>query len=430
MKSDRNHPDKRPFRHLAAAILASACLSACAAPSPTPVSPEAPVDAAPTLAPTDPPTQPVEPSATPEPDPIVFDIPFGGSGTDQGIGINLTADGGFILVGFTTPEGRTDQDVYLVRTDGDGRMLWSQTYGGEADDSGWAVLETEDGGFILAGFTNSFGAGGTDVYVIRTDASGQALSEHTFGGTGDDIAWALITVDGGYLLAGETSSMGSGQTDAYFIRLDHQGGVLWEQAYGGSRVDRVFSARQTADGGFVAAGVSNSFNGTDRDAYIIKTDLAGNLQWETLFGEELDDVAHSVHLAGDGSYFITGYTRNFGASDNDALILSIDPDGNIVRQKTFGGRLDDRLITGSETADGGGILVGYTKSFGAGNWDVYLVRVNASGEVEWFLPIGGEGEDTGYTVRQTRDGDYVLAGYTRSQGAGSRDAYLVRVTGP
>ncbi len=356
---------------------------------------------------------------------VVFERLFGGSGRDRGVSVHQTRDGGYVVAGGTSSSGAGSQDVYLVRIDPGGEELWSRTYGGTALDNGWSVLETPDGGFIIAGFTGSFGAGGVDVYLIRTDPAGALLWERTFGGSGDEHAWAIQPAsDGGYIIAGETDSIGAGDLDAYLIRVDDDGNELWSRTYGGSDVDRVFAVREAPDGGFVVAGITNGFDAVGRDAYVVKTDASGELEWERTFGDRGDDVAHAIDTSGEG-FIVMGYTSSFGAKSYDAYLIRLDASGETEWTEMFGGPMDDRIITGVSTTDGGFALVGYTRSFGEGSWDAYLVKTDDAGTPEWFDTFGGTNEDTGYTIEETAGGGYVLTGY--SEELGTRDLYLVVV---
>ncbi|MEO0049813.1 MAG: hypothetical protein ABIK42_01550, partial [candidate division WOR-3 bacterium] len=180
-------------------------------------------------------------------------------------------DGGYIIA------GGTEYDVYLIKTDANGNLLWERTFGGENDDWGCSVQQTSDGGYIIAGFTMSFGAGDWDVYLIKTDGNGNLLWERTFGGENDDRGYSVQqTSDEGYIIAGYTWSFGAGRADVYLIKTDDNGNPLWQKTFGGSSWDDGFSIQQTLDGGFIIAGSTGSFGAGNCDVYLIKTDSEGN----------------------------------------------------------------------------------------------------------------------------------------------------------
>lgn len=356
---------------------------------------------------------------------------FGGKRRDRGINLIQTNDDGYAIVGYTSSQGAGQEDLYLVRADPLGKVLWSNTYGGDGKDNGWALLETEDGGFLIAGFTNSFGAGEMDIYLVRTDAGGNLLWQRTFGGPKSEFGWAMApTSDGGYVLAGQTNSFGAGAEDGYLVKVNAQGEELWSQTFGGPQEDRLFSIDQGAGSGFILTGTTRSFgaaNGGNRDLYLVKTDDSGEVAWTQVLGEDRDDVGHAVRQTGDGGYVVTGYSKSFGAKDYDIWLIKIDEAGVSQWQKFYGGPGDDRTIYGEQTDDGGYVLIGYTRSFDAVGWDLFLVKTDLSGEVTWHKTFGGPAEDTGYTVRQTSDSGFVLTGETYSFGEGGGDMYLIKL---
>ncbi len=374
---------------------------------------------------TEPPPTTTRPAAAgPE---VVFERTFGGDAMDRGVGVIETSDGGFAVTGVTASTGAGGDDALLLRLDPDGEEMWSRTYGGPSDDAGWAVLETPDGGFVVAGFTRSYGAGGQDVLMVRTDADGGELWTRTYGGERDEYGWSITPVaGGGYVIAGETASVGAGGKDAYLVRVDEDGQELWSQTYGGDRDDRSFAVRQATDGGFVLAGITLSAGAGGRDAHVVKTNAAGAVEWETTFGDTRDDVAHSIDLAADGGYIVYGYTDGFDAAGYDARVVELDAGGDERSVLTLGGPGEDRIISGAATAGGGSVLVGYTTSEGAGSRDAYLVVVDDS-EVQWSRTFGGRSEDIGYGVVTTSDGGFVMTGHVSAGGASSRDVLVVRI---
>ena len=423
-------------------------ISACAAPSqptplpePTATVPEViDIKAETPLVPTEtavpnteiPPTPTVaEPTPTVTENEITFAKTFGGNRRDRGINLLQTRDGGYAIVGYTSSLDAIQEDIYLVRMDAQGEALWSKTYGGEGNDNGWAIVETEDGGFLITGFTDSFGAGGMDIYLIRTDADGNVLWERTFGGSHSEFGWAMAaTTDGGYVLAGQTDSFGAGNKDGYLVKVNAEGEEIWSQTYGGPKEDRLFSIDQSSDGGFVLTGTTKSFGvgNSQRDLYLVKTNSTGELVWTQVFGEEPDDVGHAVRQTADGGYIVTGYTKSFGAQNYDTWLIKTDEAGISQWQTFYGEASDDRTIYGEQTDDGGYISIGYTRGFeSAGNWDVFLVRTDSGGEVTWHKTFGGLTEDTGYTVRPTADKGFILTGETYSSGEGGGDMYVIKV---
>jgi uncharacterized delta-60 repeat protein len=353
---------------------------------------------------------------------------FGGTGPDRGVFVAPTSDGGFVAVGVTRSFGAGEEDVYLVRTDPDGELLWSSTYGGPARDNGWSVHEIPDG-FIIAGFTESFGNGGFDFYLVKTDSSGEMVWSQTYGGPGDDRAWALLPKDdGGYVLAGETTSFGAGEADCWLVETDPLGNEVRSKVYGGSGGDRCFSIVASPDGGYLLAGQTYSEGAGDRDAYVIKTDSAGGLEWSRTFGGPESDVGHYVAPTSDGNFVVTGYTTSFAEGADDPYLVKIATQGETIWERVITLEGINHTLTGEQTPDGGFCLVGFSDSPETRARAALLVKANSSGHLEWSRDIlrTDHGESFGYTVRALPDGRCVFTGHTTVGSAGDTDLLLVR----
>ena len=351
---------------------------------------------------------------------------FGGSSWDNGRSVQQTTDGGFIIAGYTASFGAGSEDVYLIKTDGYGNQQFSKTFGGSSDDYGYSVQQTTDGGFIIAGHTDSFGAGYKDVYLIKTDGYGNLQLSKTFGGSSYDYGNSVQqTTDGGFIIAGTTYSFGAGYSDVYLIKTDGYGNQQWSKTFGGSDSDWGYSVQQTTDGGFIIAGNTYSFGAGSGDVYLIKTDAYGNQQWSKTFGGSSWDNGRSVQQTTDGGFIIAGITYSFGAGYEDVYLIKTDGYGNLQWSKTFGGSSDDYGYSVQQTTDGGFIIAGITYSFGAGYEDVYLIKTDGYGNQQWSKTFGGSNDDYGNSVQQTTDGGFIIAGYTDSFSAGSWDVYLI-----
>ena len=304
---------------------------------------------------------------------------------------------------------------------------WSRTFGGsDYDDAGW-VRQTSDGGYILAGCTRSFGAGGSDAWLIKTDSLANEDWSRTFGGSDYDYAYSVRqTSDGGYILAGWTYSFGAGSCDAWLIKTDSAGNEEWSRTFGGSDYDGAKSVQQTSDGGYIVAGLTYSFGAGSGDAWLIKTDSVGNEKWSTTFGGSDWDWAWSVQQTSDGGYILAGRTYSFGAGSCDAWLIKTDSLGNEEWSRTFGGSDVEGAWSVHQTSDGGYILAGYTGSFGAGSSDAWLIKTDSLGNEEWSRTFGGSHFEHAYSVQQTSDRGYIMAGYTDSFGPGGFDAWLIK----
>jgi len=306
----------------------------------------------------------------------------GGEKLDGGKSLIQTSDGGYAIAGITASFGAGDWDVYVVKLDANGNLQWTKTIGGPASDDGGPLIQTSDGGYAIASYTNSFGAGGADVYLVKLDANGNLQWTKTIGGPESEKSRSLIqTSDGGYAIAGYTESFGAGGADVYVVKLDAKGNLQWTKTIGGKNADGGSSIIQTSDGGYAIAGYTESFSAGEADVYVVKLDANGNLQWTKTIGGENDDWGSSLIQTSDGGYAIAGSTTSFGAGGADVYVVKLDAKGNLQWTKTIGGKSADGGSSIIQTSDGGYAIAGSTTSFGAGwiNVDVYVVKLDKNG---------------------------------------------------
>jgi hypothetical protein len=357
-----------------------------------------------------------------------------GLGDDGGMSIEQTADGGYIIVGYrqARPLYPNDFDVWLIKTDSSGNLEWDKTFGRSGDDRGACVQQTMEGGFIIVGTTNSYGAGSSDIWLIKTDGDGNESWSNTYGGVlYEEGTFVQQTDDGGYIVSGITESyVGPGDTswDAWLVKTDGGGNKLWSNHFGGTAGDWAYCVRPTSDG-YILCGSTETFGGY-RSAYLLKTDLQGTEQWSKKYGksDELDRAKYLL-VNSDGGYTLAGRTQSYGAGDWDVWLIKTDEHGNelwIDPRRTFGGTCWDEAQCVQPTEDGGYIIVGFSTSAPTSmGWeDVWLIKTDASGQEEWNKSFGGEAVDIGRSILQTADGGYMLVGETNSF-AGGMNVYLV-----
>ncbi len=354
---------------------------------------------------------------------------YGGTSGDYGESVQECASGGFIITGMTYSFGTGSCDVYFIRTNANGDTLWTKTYGGTSSEWGSSVQECAGGDFIIVGETKSFGTGNYDVYLIRTNADGDTLWTKTYGGTDYDYGYSVQEcAGGGFIIAGETSSFGADSSDVYLIRTNTDGDTLWTKTYGGTGDDYGSSVQECAGGGFIIAGQTRSFGAGSRDVYLIRTDANGAPLWTKTYGGTSDDYGSSVQECAGGGFIIAGITYSFGAGSFDIYLIRTDADGDTLWTRTYGGTSYDKGKSVQECADRGFIIAGYTTSFGAGGYDVYLIKTDANGALLWTRTYGGTGDDYGYSVQECAGGGFIIAGKTISFGDGSMDVYLIRIS--
>ena len=354
-----------------------------------------------------------------------WNMTCGGAGSDFAVDLVQTTDGGYALVGSTESFGAGNTDVWLVKTDAFGNHLWNKTYGGTGVDYANVLVQTTDGGYAFAGHTYS--GVSKDAWLVRIDASGNHLWNRTYGGVSEDRAYALVqTTDGGYALACSTDSSGAGRSDFWLVKTSIDGSHEWNKTYGGTSIDDPLAMVQTVDGGYALTGRTGSFGAGSTDFWLVKTDANGNHLWNRTYGGVSEDRAYALVQTTDGGYALTGPTYSFGVGNGDGWLVKTDASGYHLWNRTYGGSGVDWFYSVIIASDGGYALTGPTSSYGAGSSDVWLVETDALGNAERNQTYGGTGQDYAGSLIQTSDGGHALAGGTKSFGAGSDDLWLVK----
>lgn len=304
---------------------------------------------------------------------------------------------------------------------------WAKAYGGVNRDMAHSLQQTSDGGFIVAGETYSFGAVNSDEWVFKLDANGSIQWQKAYGGIGYDMARSIQqTSDGGYIVAGETSSFG-GNTEVWILKLDGNGTIQWQNRYGGSEDDAAHSIQQTSDGGYIVAGETTSFGAGGADAFVFKLKSNGSMDWQKSYGGTNDDRARSIQQTSDGGFIVAGETNSFAAGGSDIWVWKLDATGAVVWQKTYGRVNDDAAYSVQQASDGGYIIAGKTSSFGNLFGDIWILKVNANGEIDWQKAYGGNGSNSANFIRQISDGRYIVAGETSYFAAGDADVCVLEL---
>ncbi len=347
--------------------------------------------------------------------------------------IQQTNDGGYIATGYISNFGAGGDDIYLVKTNNNGNVEWTKTFGGGDDDDANYVVQTSSGGYAIGGVTLSYG--GENIFLIKTNSIGDTLWTKIYG-SGDTLSDASAssfqqTSDGGYVFTGYISNYGAGGDDYYLLKTDSNGNIAWAKTYGGTSDDDANAVIQTDDGGYMMAGTTNSFADTLGDIYLVKTNAVGDTLWTKAYASGLSDamdMGNSIRQTSDHGYIIAGVTVSASVGEF-ARLLKIDSTGVIEWTKLYGtgnSSSDASLSSVQQTLDGGYITAGYISNFGAGDDDYYLIKTNSNGDTSWTRTYGSAGSDDANFVRQTTDGGYILGGVTVGFEAGGEHLYLVK----
>jgi uncharacterized delta-60 repeat protein len=351
---------------------------------------------------------------------------YGGSGSndDTAYSIHENSDGGYIVAGYTLSFGAGSEDYWILKVKSDGTVAWQKAYGGADWDRAHSIRETSDGGFIVAGKTQSFGAGVDDYWILKLNSDGTVAWQKTYGGTGTDIAYDVReTSDGGYIVAGETASYSSGSRGAWIVKLNSDGTVSWEKVFGGAGTvsDYARSIEETSDNGFIVAGDTSSFGAGNDDYWLLKLKSDGTIAWQKAYGGTGNDNVYSIQELSSGGFIVAGKTQSFGAGSDDYWILKLQSDGTIDWQKSFGGTDSDYATSIIESSSGGFIVSGRTVSFGNVADDYWILKLNNDSSVAWQKTYDLGGSDLAWSIQESSDNGYVVAG------VGSHDYYVLKV---
>ncbi|OAA32504.1 hypothetical protein AT15_00045 [Kosmotoga arenicorallina S304] len=380
-----------------------------------------------------------------------FTKAIGGSSYEYARSIIQTNDGGYVVAGNTASnDGDVSgnhgyHDYWIVKLDGSGDIQWQKCLGGSTHDYAGSIIQTSDGGYVVAAHTNSNDGdvsgnhGSFDYWIVKLDGSGDIQWQKCLGGSTHDYAGSIIqTSDGGYVVAGHTASNDGdvsgnhGDFDYWVVKLDGSGTIQWQKCLGGSTRDYAESIIQTSDGGYVVAGHTASNDGDVSgnhgyyDYWIVKLDGSGDIQWQKCLGGSSYDYAKSIIQTSDGGYVVAGNTASNDGDvsgnhgDFDYWVVKLNGTGNIQWQKCLGGSDIDVALSIIQTNDGGYVIAGYTYSNDGdvsgnhGRIDSWVVKLDGSGTIQWQKCLGGSTRDYAESIIQTSDGGYVVAGHTNS----------------
>ncbi|MGB3155804.1 MAG: hypothetical protein WBB06_14450, partial [Chitinophagaceae bacterium] len=410
---------------------------------------------------------------------------LGGAFVEEAYSIQQTTDGGYIVAGFSQSSANGDvtdvnhggpngtYDSWIVKLDAERNITWNKLLGANGDEEATCIQQTTDGGYIVAGYSNSsangdvteINNGNDDYWVVKLDASRNIIWNRLIGGSGTDKAQSIRqTIDGSYIVAGFSNSSASGNVsgvnhggyDYWIVKLDGNGNMIWDRLLGGNGDEMAKQIIQGNDETIVVAGQStSSANGNVTgvnhggpfpiDSWIVRLDPTGTIMWDKLHGGNGEDAVQSIQQTSDGGYIVAGYSTSSANGDvtavnhgpggsRDYWIEKLNRFGNILWNKLLGGDNWDQAYSIKQTVDEGYIVAGYSNSSTSGDvtgsnhgpansHDYWIVKLNDTGNITWNKLLGGSGEDYSYSIYQTADGGYVAAGYSTSSFTGDVNSY-------
>lgn len=357
-----------------------------------------------------------------------FNHTYGGGGRDIAYSICDTQDGGMMVLGLSTSYG-TGKDMYLLKLDKNGKIMWSQTYGGQKVDSGIRIKQTTDGNYIIIGNTTSFGAKRRDLFLLKIDQNGEQIWAHAYGGElnefGIDVA---ETADGGFILAGETNSFDVKDHDVYVVKVDSLGDEEWSETIGGDSIEFASSIIPVKDG-YIIGGETNSIGQGGYDALLFKLDLEGELIWSKVYGGPQDDHLNQLITDDSGDLIFLGSTTSFGFGGRDVLFVHTNGYGDPRMVQTLGGIGDEEPQEIRRLVDNGYAIVGFSNSFNdqLTGYDAYIIRMNDRYKMKWSKTFGGNLNDLGLGLLYHHD-EFVVVGETVSfTSRGDKDIFAISI---
>ncbi|MFC2111296.1 T9SS type A sorting domain-containing protein [Bacteroidota bacterium] len=309
---------------------------------------------------------------------LMLDKAIGNASIEVAEDIKPTFDNGYIIAGYCNYGTNNDYQILLIKIDSLYNVEWLKNYGGTNWDFGYSVVQCPDSGFMVSGETFSYGNGNNDVFILKTDADGTKLWHKAYGGQNEDVAKSISPYKNGFVISGYTNSFGNGQYDCYILNIEQSGDTLWTKTYGDSLDDKAYCVKQVHDTAIVFCGYTENYGAQRKDALIVKIDSTGNEKWKYLYGDLENDIFIDFVNDINNDLVFFGNTNSFGSS-NDYYLLKTTTNCTFLLSKTYG---DLNSEDGSSiycTADSGYVVCGSTESYGIGISNIYVIKMNNSG---------------------------------------------------
>lgn len=356
---------------------------------------------------------------------VNFEKTYGGVSNEYSHSVLQTDDNGYLLCGYTSSYGYGSEDVYVVKTNESGDIEWDHTYGGYGDDHGYYITKTNDGGYIFCAESTSFGT--RKAYVVKINSEGDTLWTNTYEGLYRSNARQILqTDDGGYIVCGSTSSTQLGPKDVFLFKTNEIGALLWSKNYGGTNEDFAYAISKSLNGGYVLCGGTKSFGAGNYDVYIINTNDVGDTIWTKTIGGGGYDAGYSIFQKETGNILIGGVSSSFGSNTFDLLISNLNENGETIWTNTIDYFENEHGCYISQTSDNCISGCGYTSDLPVTNSDILIFKMDYEGDTIWTKTFGGNSYEVGYGIFETSDLGFIVTGYTQSYGAGNSDMYLIK----
>ena len=352
---------------------------------------------------------------------------YGGSDIDEGWFVLATEDGGCAALGNTDSFSNSSSNIWMIKVDESGNELWNKSYGGTGWKQGKAIIETNNNGYAIVGSTLSYSLDGSnsDVWFIRVDESGKELWNKSYGGNGWDEGKSIInTSENGFMIVGSTNSFGAKGSDKWLIRVDESGNELWNKSYGGNGWDEGRFIDKGNNGSYIISGTTESFGEGKNDIWLIKIDSFGNEIWNKTFGCLNNDLSNQVMRIKDG-YVLVGHTELGSQNEWGGIVIKTDENGDKIWETTVSQNVSAG-ISSIETDENGYIAIGYRGQYG-NEQDLFILKIDENGKILWKNSIGGDYCDAGVWIDKISENSYFITGYQDTLGKGVNDLWLLKV---
>lgn len=355
---------------------------------------------------------------------------YGGQNNYGAHSILQTQDEGYIAVGYTSDQSGNNDEIYIMRTNSFGDSLWTKTYGGNKDELVFSIMPTSDNRYIIAGYSNSYlYDDDDDIIILKINSNGDTLWTKTYGDSVIERSrFARETSDGGIIIVGYKESLvNNNDYDVYLIRTNNNGDTLWTKTIGGNSRDLGVTILQLSDGGYIILGATESFGEGGWDVYLIRINSLGDTLWTKTYGGPNYEEGYAIQQTSDGGFVISGNTDSYGVGNLDFYLIKTNSNGDTLWTKTYGGSNDDIGFDVKTTQDKGYAIIGFSNSFSTGDYDVYLIKTDSSGNTLWTQTYGWQGDERAYEIQLTADNGYIIPATTESFFSGRDAIYLVRI---